>query len=570
VERASQVNRSGRAKHGSAKRGSAALRRVLAGVSAVVVIGAGLVVAGPVTAGAVTTNLVANPGFENGLSDWTCSSASGTVVSSPVHSGASALQDTPTGQDDAQCTQTISVQPNSQYTLSAYVQGSYVYLGATGTGLASAPSTWTASSPSYSQLSVGFTTGATTTSVTVYLHGWYGQPVYYADDVSLTGPAGNSPPPTTAPPTTAPPTTAPPTTAPPTTAPPTTAPPTTAPPTTAPPTTAPPTTAPPTTTPPGGATCPTKPEPTGKVLQGYWENWDGALNGVHPGLGWIPITDSRIAANGYNVINAAFPVILSDGTVEWQNGMDTNVQVATPAEMCQAKAAGETILMSIGGASAGIDLSSSAVADQVVATLVPILKEYNFDGIDIDIETGLTGSGNINTLSTSQANLERIIDGVMSQMPAGFGLTMAPETAYVTGGSITYGSIWGAYLPIIKKYADNGQLWWLNMQYYNGNMYGCSGDSYDAGTVQGFTAQTTCLNNGLVVQGTTIKVPYDKQVPGLPAQSGAGGGYMTPSLVSQSWNAFGGALKGLMTWSINWDGSLGWTFGDNVKSLQGR
>ena len=179
-------------------------------------------------------------------------------------------------------------------------------------------------------------------------------------------------------------------------------------------------------------------------------------------------------------------------------------------------------------------------------------------------------AGNINTLSTSQANLERIIDGVMSQMPAGFGLTFAPETAYVTGGSITYGSIWGAYLPIIKKYADNGQMWWLNMQYYNGSMYGCSGDSYEAGTVQGFTAQTTCLNNGLVVQGTTITVPYDKQVPGLPAQPGAGGGYMTPSLVSQSWNAFGGALKGLMTWSINWDGSLGWTFGDNVKSLQGR
>ena len=79
-------------------------------------------------------------------------------------------------------------------------------------------------------------------------------------------------------------------------------------------------------------------------------------------------------------------------------------------------------------------------------------------------------------------------------MPSNFGLTMAPETAYVTGGSVTYGSIWGAYLPIIKKYADNGRLWWLNMQYYNGSMYGCSGDSYSAGTVQGFIAQTNCLN----------------------------------------------------------------------------
>jgi chitinase len=320
---------------------------------------------------------------------------------------------------------------------------------------------------------------------------------------------------------------------------------------------------------PQADTCAVKSRPAGKVLQGYWENWDGAANGVHPPLGWIPITDSRLAAHGYNVLNAAFPVIRSDGTVLWQDGMDATVKVATPAEMCAAKAAGSTILMSIGGAAAGIDLSSSAVADKFVSTIVPILKAYNFDGIDIDIETGLTGSGSIGTLSASQANLERIIDGVLAKMPSNFGLTMAPETAYVTGGSITYGSIWGSYLPIIKKYADNGRLWWLNMQYYNGSMYGCSGDSYEAGTVAGFTAQTNCLNKGLVVQGATIKVPFDKQVPGLPAQAGAGGGYMASSLVSQSWKGISG-LKGLMTWSANWDGSKNWTFGDNVKSLQGR
>jgi chitinase len=359
-------------------------------------------------------------------------------------------------------------------------------------------------------------------------------------------------------------------TTPPTTRPPTTAPPTTTPPTTRPPTTTPPTTTPPTTAPPTGGTCAVKSRPAGKVLQGYWENWDGASNGVHPPLGWIPITDSRIRSHGYNVVNAAFPVIRSDGTVLWEDGMDAGVKVATPAEMCQAKAAGLTILMSIGGAAAGIDLSSAAVADRFVATVVPILKRYNFDGIDIDIETGLTGSGNINQLSTSQANLVRIIDGVLAQMPGNFGLTMAPETAYVTGGSVTYGSIWGAYLPIVKKFADNGRLWWLNMQYYNGSMYGCSGDSYAAATVQGFTVQTTCLNTGLVIGGTTIRVPYDKQVPGLPAQAGAGGGYMSTSLVSQCWNAFSNQLKGLMTWSINWDGSKNWTFGDNVRSLQGR
>jgi chitinase len=321
---------------------------------------------------------------------------------------------------------------------------------------------------------------------------------------------------------------------------------------------------------PAADTCALKPRPSGKVLQGYWENWDGASNGVHPPYGWTPIDDAAIGQHGYNVLNAAFPVIRSDGTALWEDGMDATVKVATPAEMCAAKAAGQTILLSIGGATAGIDLSSSTVADRFVQTIVPILKEYNFDGIDIDIETGLSGSGDINQLSPSQANLIRIIDGVLGQMPDGFGLTMAPETAYVTGGSVTYGSIWGAYLPVIKKYADNGRLWWLNMQYYNGSMYGCSGDSYSAGTVEGFTAQTDCLDRGLTVQGTTVKVPYDKQVPGLPAQSGAGGGYLPTDQVAQAWQHYGGSLKGLMTWSLNWDGSKGWTFGDNVRGLQGR
>jgi hypothetical protein len=55
-------------------------------------------------------------------------------------------------------------------------------------------------------------------------------------------------------------------------------------------------------------------------------------------------------------------------------------------------------------------------------------------------------------------------------------------------------------------------LWWLNMRYYNGSMYGCSGDSYPAGTV-----------------------------PGRPAQIGAGGGFLSTSLVTQGWHTVPGS-----------------------------
>jgi chitinase len=262
---------------------------------------------------------------------------------------------------------------------------------------------------------------------------------------------------------------------------------------------------------------------------------------------------------------AAFPVILSDGTALWADGMDVGVDVPTPQEMCDVKANGHWVLLSIGGATAGIDLSSSTVADRFINTIVPILQTNNFDGIDIDIESGLVAGANYNSLSTSQANLIRIIDGILARMPSNFMLTMAPETAYVTGGQIAYGGPWGAYLPIIGKYRDNGRLNWLNMQYYNGSMYGCPGGvptSYNAGTVQGFVEQTRCINNGFQAGGVTFSLPYSKQVPGLPAQLGAGGGYMAPGDVTSAYNQVS-SIKGLMTWSINWDGSKGWTFMNN-------
>jgi hypothetical protein len=104
------------------------------------------------------------------------------VVTSPVHSGSRAVLGAVGSFDTAQCAQTVTVQPNRTYTLSAWVNGAYVFIGVSG---AVSASTWTPSTGGgYSQLSVSFATGSAT-SVTVYVHGWYGQGNYYADDVSL-------------------------------------------------------------------------------------------------------------------------------------------------------------------------------------------------------------------------------------------------------------------------------------------------------------------------------------------------------------------------------------------------
>ncbi|MBX6386418.1 MAG: carbohydrate binding domain-containing protein, partial [Microbispora sp.] len=149
------------------------------------------------TGTARAANIAVNPGFESGLSGWTCASTA-QAVSSPVHGGSKALSATPAGSDFARCEQTIGVRPSTTYALSAWVRGNYVFLGATGTGVNA--QTWASPGSSWSQLSTSFTTGPSTTSVTIYVNGWYGQGTYYADDVVLDGPgSGSSPSPSPSP-----------------------------------------------------------------------------------------------------------------------------------------------------------------------------------------------------------------------------------------------------------------------------------------------------------------------------------------------------------------------------------
>ncbi|MFH9352030.1 carbohydrate binding domain-containing protein [Kitasatospora sp. NPDC017646] len=122
-------------------------RTELLSLAAATVLAAGGLAALAGNAGAADADLLANGGLESGLLDpWSCSAGTGTVVNSGAHGGTYALKGAASASDTAQCGQTVSVQPNTTYSLSAWVQGRYVYLGATGSGVTD-PAVWTPAAP---------------------------------------------------------------------------------------------------------------------------------------------------------------------------------------------------------------------------------------------------------------------------------------------------------------------------------------------------------------------------------------------------------------------------------------
>jgi hypothetical protein len=130
--------------------------------------------------GGGSSGSIVNGGFETGsLSPWTGQSGD-AVVASPAHTGSHAALIAPTAGQTGELDQTVALAANTSYTLTAWVQGNYAFVGVSGGASAS---TWTSSS-AWTKLTVSFTTGSSGT-VTVFVHGWYSQGNVYADDIAV-------------------------------------------------------------------------------------------------------------------------------------------------------------------------------------------------------------------------------------------------------------------------------------------------------------------------------------------------------------------------------------------------
>lgn len=523
------------------------------------------------TAQAADVNVAKNAGFESGLANWTCSGGSGATVSSPVHGGTSALKATPAGQDNAKCTQTVAVKPNSTYQLSSWVQGGYAYIGASGTGTTDV-STWSPGSSSWTQLKTSFTTGPSTTSVTVYTHGWYGQAAYYADDVQVSGPdggGGTDPEPTT----------------------------------------------------PGAPAGLTVGTTTSSSVSLSWNAVSGATgytvyrggtkattstgtsatvtglaadtayqfsvsatNAAGESVKSATVTGRTAKANepggpttsvpkhavtGYwqNFNNGATVQKLSDvpanydiiavsfadatstpGAVTFNldsAGLNGYTVAQFKADIKAKQAAGKNVIISVGGEKGSVAVNSDASATAFADSVYALIQEYGFNGVDIDLENGLNST-----------YMTKALRSLSSKAGSGLVITMAPQTIDMQSTS-------GEYFKTALNIKDI--LTVVNMQYYNsGSMLGCDGKVYSQGSVDFLTALACIqLEGGLAPSQVGLGVPASTR--------GAGSGYVAPSIVNAALDCLAKGtscgsfkpsrtypdLRGAMTWSTNWDATAG-------------
>ena len=532
------------------------------------------------------SSLLTNGDFASGnTAGWTCSSGD-TVVTSPVYSGSAyALAGTPTSSDYARCSQVVSVQPSSSYTLTGWVEGDYVFLGDSGTGTSDTDD-WTPSASSWTQLSTSFTTGSSTTSVTVYINGWYGQPTFYADDLSLTGPAGSgggsgggsgdtapaAPAGLTVTGTTASSVSL-------------------------------SWTAPSGTvsgydvfengtqaatvsgtsdtvtglaastsytftveaynaagsSPQSGAVSATTSASGGSgggssglpahLLMGYWQDF---TNGA------TPLTLAQVPAS-YNLVAVAFgdsdstpgqvTFSLDSGLASALGGY-TQQQFISDIQTLQAR--GQKVILSVGGQNGTISVDDAASASNFASSVYSLIQEYGFNGVDIDLENGV-----------DPTYMASALEQLESDVGSSLIITLAPQTVDTQSAGDDYFQLALDIQPILTM---------INTQYYNsGTMNGCDGNVYAEGTENFMTALAcTELQGGLSPSQVGL---------GLPASSSAAGsGYVDPSVVNDALDCLAAkqncgsfvppttwpGIRGVMTWSINWDAANGYNFADTV------
>ena len=282
---------------------------------------------------------------------------------------------------------------------------------------------------------------------------------------------------------------------------------------------------------------------------GYWQDF---ANGA------TPLTLAAVPAS-YNLVAVAFGTATStpgqvafslDPTLAADLGGYTQQQFI--ADIATLHSRGQKVILSVGGANGTISVDDAASAASFASSVYSLIKEYGFDGVDIDLENGV-----------NPAYMSSALEQLASDAGASLIITLAPQT-------VDTQSAGGDYFQLALDIKSI--LTMISTQYYNsGTMNGCDGNVYAEGTENFMTALAcTELEGGLAPSQVGL---------GLPASSSAAGsGYVSPSLVNDALDCLAAkagcgsfvppaaypGIRGVMTWSINWDASNGYNFADTV------
>jgi len=323
-----------------------------------------------------------------------------------------------------------------------------------------------------------------------------------------------------------------------------------------------------------------------KIILGYAHSWE---NTAAPFLYF-----SQIKGSKFNVVDYAFvetvnrdgytPILTTNDARYLTNGVFDKQLLKN--DIKSLRDSGVPVIVSIGGQNGHVVLENVTQKNIFVNGLKAIIDEYQFDGVDIDFEGGSMNfsAGGLRDISyagiSAYPRLKNVVDAfkeLKAYYGPGFLLTAAPETQYVQGGYTTYTDTFGSFLPIIQNLRNELDL--LAVQLYNtGGENGLDGQYYGtAKKANMVTALTDMIIKGYNIASTGMHfdgLPASKVLIALPAcPSAAGSGYLTPT---EGINAMdylrngtnftgrtytmqpGGpypSLRGLMTWSVNWDAS---------------
>ncbi|CNC27966.1 glycosyl hydrolase family 18 protein [Yersinia similis] len=291
-----------------------------------------------------------------------------------------------------------------------------------------------------------------------------------------------------------------------------------------------------------------------KIFMGFWHNWTSyPANGYKYGQSTnIPLAD---IPKEFNVIAVAF--MKGSGIPTFRPYIGSDEQFRTQVDKLHSE--GRSVLISLGGADAEISLTSQDEA-AFVAEIKRLVDVYGFDGLDIDLEqTAISSKEN----STVIPRALKTVKDYYANLGQHFIISMAPEFPHLNIG--------GEFVPYIE--ALEGYYDFIAPQYYNQNGAGVWVDEITPPMTLRQNDDTRkedflyFLTESLVLGTRTyIKIPANKLVMGLPANNDAAdNGYVIDK--KDVHNAFarldaaGLSIRGLMTWSIDWD---------NGKDVQGK